>query len=497
MKGKRIVALILALLMVSCTFTLYGCDKDDEGGNQGGSVDATVVDEENETTALIKETYKDYNYNGYGFRILSIDQGGHMYRVIDEVTANEVWYEEDNPDVYQHAIFTRNLLAEDLLKITITPVWGGSTTEVPELAKTLIKSGGDDFDIMVASLNKSMTLGVEQYMYNLYDIPTFDMKAEWWDQDLVDAYTYKKSKLYAIVGDFTVFDDYAVPVVFYNKNVLENYNLDDPADLVDAGTWTVEAMVKMAEAATQDTSGDGVVDINDTWGYTDNNHVLVHLLEGCDTYITKLDEDGVPQVNVTTEDFINTVQFLFNTVALSPAIGSFDNEDCVDMMLEDRSLFYYELLGAINQFRDMESVFSLLPLPKKNESQQKYSSIINTVWSTAVTVPITNMHIDQTGIILNVLGGLSTDTINKALHETILGPKLFREKRTVSMLKYALDAKAYDWSKEMSWANTIYTIIIQQFDDKTFTLASSLQSKVKVLQKQLKMFLATMNKAQK
>ena len=488
MKAKRLISLLLALLMAVSALTLVACNK---GGdkNEGGKTDDQAVDnEENETTIYVKGKYGDSNFNGYNFRILSINQGEHFYRLIDETTANEIWYEEDSSDVYQHAIFTRNILAEDLLNITVSPVWGGTTNDVPTMARNLIKSGGDDFDMVIASLNKLMQMGVENYLYNFYDIDTFDMDEEWWDKDLIESYTYKKNKIFALAGDYTVFDDYAVPVVFYNKNVMDNYNLTDPADLVDDGTWTVEAMMQMAAAATQDTSGDGKMDINDTWGYTDNNHVLVHLLEGCDTYITVLDDEGVPQVNCTTEDFVNTVQFLFDTVALSTSVGSFDNGDCVDMMLEDRALFYYELLGAINQFRDMESVFSLLPLPKKNLEQAKYSSIVNTVWSTSVGIPITNQDFNRTGTILNVLGGLSTDTINKALHETILGPKLFREKRTVSMLAYALDAKAYDWAKEMSWASQIYNMLLEQFDTKTFTLASSLQSKVKVLAKQLKLF---------
>ena len=492
-KSTRIIALLLAILMAALCFTFVGCgDKETSSNTSSGSGDKNnqTEDEDNPTIALVKEKYGSYDYDGYSFRILSIDQGLHMYRVIDENTANEVWYEDDSADVYQHAIFTRNVLSSDILNIDIKPIWGGNTNDIPDYAKTLIKSGSDDFDMMLASLNKTMTLGYENYLCNLYEIETLDLRADWWDQDLVDAYTYKKNILFAIVGDYTVFDDYAVPVVFYNKNVMENYNLEDPADLVDAGTWTVEKMMQMAASATSDTSGDGKLDINDTWGYTDNNHVLVHLLEGCNTYMTVLDGEGVPQVNCTTEDFVNTVQFLFDTVALSTAVGSFDNSDCVDMMMEDRALFYYELLGAINQFREMESVFSLLPLPKKDEKQASYSSIINTVWSTCVAVPNTNMELERTGIIMSVLGGVSTDTVNKALHETILGPKLFREKRTKDMLKYALDAKAYDWAKEMSWANALYTIIIQQFDDKTFTLSSSLQSKVKVLQKQLKMFLA-------
>lgn len=494
MSTKKLISLLLVILMILPLFTFIGCDKDKGTGDKdktpSDDKDNVQTSNDAETTAYVKEKYGSYDYNGYEFRILSIDQGEHYYRLIDEVSGNEVWYEEDSADAHQHAVFTRNVIAEELLRIKIKPVWGGATNDVPEKIKTLVNAGGDEFDIALASLNKLLQLGIDGMFYSYYDIPTFDMNESWWDQELINTYTYKKDYLFAISGDYTVFDDYAVPVVFYNKNVVEDNNLEDPADLVDEGTWTIDAMMEMARKATRDL-GDGTMDVSDAWGYVDNDHVLTHLLEGCQTFITAVDEEGVPQVVCDSQDFVDTVQYLFNSIALNNSIGSFNNDDCVDMMLEDRALFYYELLGAINNFRDMESVFSLLPLPKKDVNQNNYSSIVNTVWATALAVPLTNKDIDRTGIVLNVLGGLSTDTVHKALHEVILGPKLFREKRTVDMLSYALDAKAYDWAKEMSWANPLYQIMRDMYHSKTFTLSSSLQSKVKILRKQLKIFLAS------
>lgn len=493
MSTKKLISLLLVVLMILPLFMFVGCDNDKDDGNKdknpSDDKNNVQVSDDPETTAYVKEKYGDYDYNGYEFRILSIDQGEHYYRLIDEKSGNEIWYEEDNADAHQHAVFTRNLLAEELLNIKITPRWGGNGSEVPDKIKTNVTAGGDEFDLALASLNKLIQLGVDGRLYSYFNIPTFDMNESWWDQELIGTYTYKKDYLFAISGDYTVFDDYAVPVIFYNKNVIEDNNLEDPADLVDDGTWTVDAMIEMARKATRDL-GDGTMDVSDAWGYVDNDHVLTHLLEGCQTFVTKVDEEGIPQVVCDSQDFVDTAQYLFNAIALNTSIGSFNNDDCVDMMLEDRALFYYELLGAINNFRDMESVFSLLPLPKKDLNQKNYSSIVNTVWATALAVPLTNKHIDQTGVILNVLGGLSTDTVHKALHEVILGPKLFREKRTVDMLKYALDAKAYDWAKEMSWANSFYTIMREMYNSKTFTLSSSLQKKVKVLKKELKIFLA-------
>lgn len=493
MSAKKLLSLLLVVLMLVPLFTFIGCDNDK---NNDDNVDTPSDDKNNvqtsddaETTAYVKQKYGSNDLNGYNFRILSIEQGEHYYRLIDEVLGSEVWYEEDSAESHQHAVFTRNLLAEELLNITIDPLWGGNTADVADKIKTLVMAGGDEFDMALCSLNKLLQLGIDGRLYNYYGIPTFDMNESWWDQELINTYTYKKSYLFAISGDYTIFDDYAVPVIFYNKNVIEDNNLEDPADLVDEGTWTIDAMMEMARKATRDL-GDGTMDVNDAWGYTDNDHVLTHLLEGCQTFITTIDEEGVPQVVCDSQDFVDTVQYLFNSIALNTAVGSFNNDDCVDMMLEDRALFYYELLGAINNFRDMESVFSLLPLPKKDINQKNYSSIVNTVWATALAVPLTNKHIDETGTILNVLGGLSTDTVHKSLHEVILGPKLFREKRTVDMLSYALDAKAYDWAKEMSWANPFYQIMRDMYNSKTFTLASSLQSKVKILKKQLKIFLS-------
>ena len=95
---------------------------------------------------------------------------------------------------------------------------------------------------------------------------------------------------------------------------------------------------------------------------------------------------------------------------------------------------------------------------------------------------------------MDVLGGMSTDTVDAALHEVVLGPKLFREKRTRDMLTYVIDSKIYDWSKDIPWAYPIYTILTTQTEAQTFTLASSLQSQIKSIRAQLKGFIKNIGK---
>ena len=121
-----------------------------------------------ETTALVREKYGDSDLNGYVFRILGMTPGEHYLSFVsDEIDTSEIWYEEDNADVQVHSVFERNILTEDLLNITIKPLWGGNTYETPDLCERLIKAGSDDFDMMYGSQLKTMPLAMEKYFLNL------------------------------------------------------------------------------------------------------------------------------------------------------------------------------------------------------------------------------------------------------------------------------------------------------------------------------------------
>lgn len=489
---KRLLSLFLVLCMIlpfaaSCS---KAPAKDDNPGTTPTDTptnDITEVVTENATTEYVKDKFKGQDYGGYTFRIFAISPGEHYQAFIAE-DSTEIWYEEDSADALQHAVFTRNLLTEDLLNVRITPIWGGNCYEIADLTQTIVKSGGDDFDLVHGAAFKQFPLAMENYFLNLYDIDNIDVKEPWWDQEYVDTYTFRKHCLYTIVGDYLTLDDYAVSVLFYNKNVVDNYNLPEPADFVDAGTWTIAKMMELAEAVTSDTNGDGQMNEDDTWGLLDNGFALVHFIEGCDAPMTQLNEEGVPEVVIDKEAFLDTVQYVFEHVQRSPGLLEQGNDDDLIVIKDDRALFYHEVLGAIYNFRDMEGDFSMLPIPKKDEMQKEYTSIADQIWCTVLSVPITVSDIPRTGAILQVLGGMSTDTVDKALYEIVLGPKLFREARTVDMLKYCLDARDFDWAKDIKWGYPIYTAINNQAAAETFAFASALQKNIKVIKAQLKKF---------
>ena len=489
---KKFLALALALLMILPV--LASCSKKN---TEEEKVDPSAIKEstsDSETVKYVNEKYGSYKYNGDSFRILAFSPGEN-YQGFASEESTEIWYEEDSADTLQHAVFTRNVLTEDLLGIKIVPQFGGTAREVADLTQTLVKAGGDEVDLIQNSHTENLPKAMANNFYNLYAIETFDPTEEWWDQDYVNTFTVKKHQLSTITGDYLTMDDYSTPVVFYNKQVVENLSLEDPADLVEAGTWTLDSMMQMAASATSDTSGDGKMDENDSWGLLDNGYSLSHFISGCNAPMTALDDEGVPQVVIEQETFLNAVQAVFEKVSTSPAYLNADNGTDVEIIVDDRGLFYYELLGGIYNFREMESVFSLLPLPKLNEQQETYTSIANGTWCTTLAIPITVKDINKVGVIVSVLGGMSTDTVDKALNEIVLGPNLFRVKRTVEMFDYCVKSRRFDWTNGVSWANPIYSAISDQEKNSTFTFASSLQKNIKVVKAQLKRFIVTYNPA--
>lgn len=96
-------------------------------------------------------------------------------------------------------------------------------------------------------------------VYPLSDLEAFDFNDYKWLGGVTNLGTYE-GKVYAM--DIKSSMDNSVRFgVFYNRTLFEEYNLEDPAELVDSGEWTWEKFLEIAKMVTTDTDGDGVDDV--------------------------------------------------------------------------------------------------------------------------------------------------------------------------------------------------------------------------------------------
>ena len=494
MSIKKITAVtVLLILLSSALFSCAAVPESDEDKSVPEAESTVIIPDEkvydDSTTLLVGEKYSGYDYDGYDMNILSLSPGCDQYWYISD-QANEIWYEEDSAEVGQHAVFSRNILTEDLLNVRIVPTWGGDVYDIYDKTKVIAMSDTDDFDLMITAYFRGLLSGTMGYYRNLYEVDTLDMDAYWWDQDFIDCFTYEFDKIYGITGDALIMDDLAFKVVYYNEAMIENFNLEDPTVCVENGTWTIDKMVDMASAVTMDSDGDGIMTGNDTWGILDNYGVLIiAFFDGCGVHIADKDENDIPYLATENEVFVNTVQYIFEHVSRSGYVNTDTEDENLIILKDDRGLFMEGNLQSLFILRDMESDFGLLPLPKFSLEQEDYSSVTALAALTTFCVPSTVRDTDRVGMFLNVLGGYSTDTVDRTLNEVILGAKLVRNKRTVEMLGYALESKFYDWAKDVKWAYPIYQAMTDQGGAEQFFFVSRIKSEARMTKSMLKMML--------
>ena len=93
----------------------------------------------------------------------------------------------------------------------------------------------------------------------LIDLTTLDhlnFSQPWWSESLLTQSTVN-GKLYFASGDISSSMLYMMCATFYNKKILTEFSLEDPARLALDGKWTIDKMIAMSMNVGADRNGDG------------------------------------------------------------------------------------------------------------------------------------------------------------------------------------------------------------------------------------------------
>jgi hypothetical protein len=148
--------------------------------------------------------------------------------------------------------------------------WQNLTFEgVKESINTSILAGSPDCDIYLVDLNfgipaalNGLALDLKTVLPEDSDIFTDQVVARY--LDLGDG---KASLIKRVEKASTVEATYPLG---FNKQLLDNNNLEDPRDLYARGEWTWEKFIEYCQVLTQDTDGDGQIDQYGYGGFSDD-----------------------------------------------------------------------------------------------------------------------------------------------------------------------------------------------------------------------------------
>lgn len=496
---KKIILILLITAM--CTAVLIACSSNEIKENDETASSNNISSEtESEETSVQKSEFEpaaNTNYDGYDFTFLCFDSTPGSWKI---VSYSEIMAEESNGDPINDAIYTRNMMVEELynINIDIFPVLFGDRETMGTKALNAILSGDDVFDTaLMVGVGLPVLLKHPDALISLDSIENLDLTKSWWDQRSVDELSIGK-KSYLVVGDINLYASAAVQIIFGNKNLIKNFSLDDPYKLVLDGKWTWDELHEMGKTVAADTDGNGIMNEKDRYGLIDISVTNAIVTSG-ERYASK-NNDDLPSLTFMNErsvaivdkmlDIINDSETFLNTSTVKGYSNVF-REYAMPKFQRDETLFFYTSLRISLDFRDMDGDFAILPVPKFDEAQENYYTFGNK-WSVTYTcIPQTNTDLERTANILQAMGYYSKEYVTPSFYDVTVTNKIIRDEESVGMLDILLKNRVYDIGMVFDWGEmtSMLDIILTQ---KTNTFTSIYESKKTVIETEMEKTLEAM-----
>ncbi len=430
MKKPIAILLFCALLLAICS-----CAKNPGMAGILTTGDAGITVIADSTTQLTYENLlPDNDYEGYEFRFMTAP---------DLSYADTMDYTEQIGEPVQDAVYIRNRITEDWLNIDVSSF---TVSDVTANIKKSITAGDTSFDCCTLYFSDVCAQFIaSDYFMNLNNIPTLDFTQSWWDQNMHNSLTIN-GNIITMVGD--ILPPLGTVCVIFNKTLWNSLDLNNPYDMVNSGTWTLDTMKEMAEGVTADLNGDSTLTQEDQWGIVSDNNFAHSFFFGSGERMVGADNEGSPVITFSSERTADIVNKIITVLTDEAAVirvdyikGSYQYRDT--MFMENRVLMSASSFSDVLGYRNMEADFGILPVPKYDEVQEKYYCWGN-LYFRSLAVPSTQPDSERTGVILETLAIVSEEKLMPSIYDILLEGKVTRDTESNDMITLINASRVYD-----------------------------------------------------
>ena len=444
MKKLYIISLLVcSLLILSCT-----SETDVKDSNANDPIN-NQTEEQQIIETTVEEIIPDLperNFNGAEIQFLVRDDGGGQWQVVD------IYAESENGDNVNDAIFRRNKLIEEKYSVSIKE----TTLPVGSIASTInkiVKAGEETYHGVICNAEEKFPMAFNNLILDLNELTYIDLNKPWWDASLNSDTSILKKQYYA-AGALNIMAYEATWIGMFNKQMLQDsgYNSTDIYNMVKNGTWTISKYEELTRNFIRDLNNDGKMNHEDQYGTAGQSTMVMGFFVGGGLRFVEKDEnDGLifRDFNEHTSNLLEMLAgFLNNKVAFNShdtgMNGSGIGEYGRDLLAANRSLFFTETLGCVRVMRDMASDFGVVPMPKYDENQEKYISMVH-YWATSLTsVPINCPDREMTGIILEEMAYQTQRTVLPEYFNVAINGKYLRDEESIEMIDYIMENRSMD-----------------------------------------------------
>ena len=494
-KLKRITAVLIALLMLvptlaSCSNNTPAESKEttpqQETAQTAESTDASADESETEDERIKPNIPESADFGGDTITFL------HWYNTAWTETvrqSRDIYAEGITGEAINDAVYNRNVKIEDAYKVKIA-LQLEQSTDIASMVGQQVTAGDSTYDVVYQLLSAAPALIQKSYFHNLFNVPNIDLEKPWWDQNSISSLS-TMGILPLVSTSINVNDKDATAALAFNKTIASNNQLEDLYTLVREGKWTYDKLTEMAEATYNDSNGDGTMTPDDVYGFLGGRDVIDSLYHGSGSqFITKNENDefvftfGTERdVDVISKgiDIVNSVWY-FNHHAWK------DQSDILYRQIFEtgHGLFFWMRLDDVTNMRAGDADFGIIPIPKYEEAQDKYYSLVSQHTTGLMSIPITcaGDELSEVGMVLEALAAESHYTLIPEYIETSLKTKNSRDAESADMLDIILGNRVFDPMNVYSFAN-FGDAIMDAADANNKDMASLIKSKEKLVNKSI------------
>ncbi|MBR6558163.1 MAG: hypothetical protein IKT70_04040 [Clostridia bacterium] len=498
---KRTIAFMIVISMMLAVLVSCAGDSGDKNPQTTTSSSDTTASSDIVTIDIepMDDALAALNYSGETITILTRTNK-------NEWSQTELWVEELTGDPVNDSIYNRNLSVCDILGLKeIVQVGAEDKEEIQQKVNLMVGSGDQTYDIVAPSVYYGSSMISQGLLYDLYDngIDTYlDPTKPWWSQYWIEQAELEE-KLYCITGAPALSLTRLMFVMYYNKNLGEDLNLEDMYTVVEEGRWTIDYLNEIITGLYNDNNGDDIKDQYDRYGLAINHY------ENCDMFwssfdmnLISKDEDGWFEFDSSDkEKIITAFEKVFYLIRENP--GTYDTEssagfDVAEVMFSGGDTLFAALhlkYAEGKAFRNMQDEYGILPVPKYDEKQDDYYTYAHDQY-TVFMVPKTVADPEMSGAVLELMAYESYRTLQPTYYNIVLKGRYANDPQSRKML----DTITTNFNLDSSWiygrplslpAASIFRSLIYSGDRSVATEYAKLS---KLLPTYLKIFKSDLSK---
>lgn len=352
---------------------------------------------------------------------------------------------EQTGDVLDDAVFALNRKVEEKLNCKLNVFDSGvAQGDCSTVIQKLLLADDTTYDLFNPTEWSGAKLVSQRLFLNIADAPYLSLDEDWWDRDYMSAMTVGNDSLYTLVGDCTLDRTRFLNCVYYNRTMYEKFYSDADAmyEVVDSGKWTYDYIKKVGKDVYSDLNSDQKPDINDRMALCVNWNGNINALYYCsDAMITDRDASGVPEIVMGRERNADVFLKLYDLVMNSEGVVYDTNSDTtfnLPIFRNGLTMYLGGFLHFADRLRDMPDDYGVIPLPKADEEQKDYISMVHQA-ERFMALPI---NCQKTGAVCALLEEMAFTGHNELLpvyYDTVLKDKYVRDSESARMLDLIRD----------------------------------------------------------